>query len=112
MLTDTQLSKLVDPINELGARRLLDGEVDALLREVEDPNDVIRLINEVDATLDAARALYRVAMRVGGASLDHARWFLAGALSLEGLDDVAHAIEPQQQATGLIKRSYAEGQID
>jgi hypothetical protein len=110
MLADERLSSLVRAVNEIGAKRLLDGEADALLRDVSDPEDVIRLVDAVDPTMDAARTLYRAAMRVGGNAPAHARWLLAGAFSLEGLDDVAHAIEPEQQATGLIKRSYTAGQ--
>lgn len=106
MLADERFSFLVRAVNEIGAKRLLDGEADALLRDVREPEDLIRLVDAVDPTMDAARALYRAAIRVGGNALAHARWLLAGAFSLEGLDDVAHAIEPEQQATGLIKRSY------
>lgn len=111
MLTDDELSSIVRAINTIGAKKLLDEDADGLLSEVSSSEDVIRLVDAVDPTIDAARMLYRAARRVGGAAPAHARWLLAGAFSLEGLDDVAHAIEPEQQTTGLIKRSYQDGHL-
>lgn len=107
-LTALQVRAIVKSLNSLGRRSLLDKEVDELLSQIVSADDLVHIINEVEPSLDAARALYRVGRRVGGAAVDHARWLLAGAYSLEGLDDVAHAIEPRQQETGFIKRMFSE----
>lgn len=100
------LMNLVSLLNEGPAAHRRDSEYDALLAEVSDGAALVAIIDSVDVHLDSARALYRAALRIGGAAVPHARWLLAGALSLEGLDDVAHAVEPEQQRTGLIKRSF------
>lgn len=99
-----QIHSIVRRLDTLGGGELLDAEVDALLAPITSSDDLVRIINEVEPSLDAARALYRAARRVGGVATEHARWLLAGAFSLEGLDDVAHAIEPRQQETGFVKR--------
>ncbi len=77
-----------------------------MLSAVADDSDLIRVIDAVSPSIDVARALYRVSMRCGDLARGLARWLLAGAYGLEGLDDVAHAIEAAQRATGFVNNSY------
>lgn len=106
MNSDQHVARLADFLNAASKSSVRDSELDLRLLDINRSEDLVALIAKVDVHLDSARALFRAAERVGGDAMAHARWLLAGALALEGLDEVARAVEPEQQATGLLKRSY------
>ena len=104
-MNDSGLKGVLERINSPASATLLERELDELLQAVRSPDELVWLMSRMDVDLTAARACWRRAQVLGGSSLAPARWLPAGAFSLEGMDDVALAIEPEQQRTGFITRA-------